>query len=238
MNVDPLALRIYTCHHSRLQPYFWNQFTTPLCSDPQAQVVDFPVEVSPNTPVISSAQGENINELRFSACEMTNHFWVRRNVSAELSAYVGFQHYRRIFFLNFLLGRGYKYPQMDRSEAKLIDSIQTYFNTRSECEIQIPGDLFSIFTAHLSKLDQIVATEILDFIKDVDIVLPRKVSVPAGLKSQFGEGFPHRKKQFDYIFDRFVDAVLAHKFFQSSPPHVNFKYVISNLNYAYFLICT
>jgi len=209
------SLQIYTCHHNWQQPYFHNEFITPIFSDPTRSSIP--------SEVLSSATGLNINSLRYSACEMTNHYWVSKNIG-DLPCYIGFQHYRRVFFYDYFLT-----PYRD---IELIKQLRLYFEIKRRVEIQVPIKGFTELTNHYQNYDGRTRDEIFDAIKDVDVVLPRKVEIPTGMKRQFGEGFPERQKEFNYIFDRFKSLVIKHAFFKNS--NLDWNEIIDMLDYCYF----
>jgi hypothetical protein len=184
-----MRARIFTIHHRIPQHYVTNMLMTPLVNG---------VRLGGHPELISDEHGLNIAN-KISYCEMCGQYYVWKNLLAGCD-YVGFQHYRRYFFLDV--------PPLARRD-ELFAALRRYFLLNPLNVLIDNQEVFHRYRSVLTTLDVDEIAAISRMIGQYDIIVARPWHYNVTIREQYVPA--HRAEDWDAM----VGLLSRHSIFRS-----------------------
>jgi hypothetical protein len=194
-----MRLKLFSCHH--LKPEFTcntDIFQTLVSNLPEPEDGSF----------MSDLGGINIAGDNLYS-ELRHQFFVWKNLMADFD-YIGFEHYRRPFFIDPL--------PAERLTPDFPDVLQArqFFMAMNSVGLRRPPELFERYLAMRRSFGPADITEIKQWIGGYDIVVPRPN--PQNIERQWKEWFPA-----DHLWDTMVEGIRQHPTFRARPNYIFFQ---------------
>jgi len=196
--VQQMRLKIFSCHH--LRPAF-------TCNSEIFQTLVSNLPEPEDGSFISDLHGENIAGDNLYA-ELRHQFYVWKNLS-DAYDYIGFEHYRRPFFIDPLAAAdlGRRFPALL--------NMRLYFAAYNVAGLRRNSADFEQCLEMRRSLDVASIACVKSWIGSYDIVVPKANA----------ENIEEQWKQFhdDFCWDILVDAVKENRLFETHPNYIFFQ---------------
>ena len=194
-----MRLKVFSCHHVR------PEFT---CDTEIFQTLVSNVPAPEDGSFLSDLGGINIAGDNLYS-EMRHQYFVWKNLIADYD-YIGFEHYRRRFFIDTLpaVQIAHRFPE--------VWGMRHYFAARKDLGLRLDPRVFDQYLAMRRSLDAVAITQLKQWIGAFDIVIPRPSL--ENLELQWKSCF-----EDDSLWDTMIEGVNRSPYFKTRPNLIYFQ---------------